>query len=543
MKSHRPFTRAFKSASTARRMAVALACLIPGLLLAAPAAMAWNGNLIVRKVNIGGPADDSFNFQVTKTPNAYFAVWNPGTKSFSLQGASSPQGPFTEGVNQQSYNELWAGHDLPYSDWVVYSVKEIAKPGYTTTVSCTIDGDWNALGEQVLGQYGAWTYTPGTDNGDTTVATTLRWLNNEPYTTTCTFTNTYRARIKVTKKFDDEFSANPRVDMVVNDKDVDAVSPQASETFGNDYDSDWIEVAPGSSVDLAETQVEGTTLSNYTSKLECREGQAGEYGDWFVVSQTTSGTLEGVAPGKDYVCRFMNTRKGGKVTIKKIVVDSAGNAISGTFSFTGDLGPLDVAANGDGVASNVAANQSYNVTETIPAGYTLTKVACVDTANGEGEGSSVNGATATANVQPGENVVCTFTNTKNPDTPPSTPPTGASGNVSPSGASGGVTQRRGTARISGTVGCATGNYATVAVTGSKIKKVTYTVNGKKVKTLTKPNAGSKYQLRYRTRSLKAGAYKVNAKVEFVSSSGTKAKNLKLQFSRCTPRVVRPTFTG
>ena len=40
-----------------------------------------------------------------------------------------------------------------------------------------------------------------------------------------------------------------------------------------------------------------------------------------------------------------------------------------------------------------------------------------------------------------------------------------------------------------------------------------------------------------------GAYKVRARVEFVTASGTKAKDLKLQFSRCAPRVVKPTFTG
>ncbi len=543
MDSNRPLKRFFKRSHAGRRMAVLLACLIPGMLLAAPAAMAWNGDLIVRKVNIGGPASDTFNFELTKSPNAYTAIWNPAVKTFGLQGAASQQGPFQEGTNQESYTGLWAGYDFGYENWVTYTVKEIAKPGYKTTVSCTIDGDWNALGEPIVSQYGAWTYTPGVDNGDTTVATSIRWWDNVPYTTTCTFTNTYRARIKVTKKFDDAFATDPRVDMVVNDKDVDAVSPQASETFGNDYDSDWIEVAPGSSVDLAETQVEGTTLSNYTSKLECREGQAGEYGDWFVVSQTTSGTLEGVAPGKDYVCRFMNTRKGGKVTIKKIAVDSAGTPISGNFSFTGDLGAFDVPANGAGVSSDVAANQSYNVTETIPAGYTLTKVECVDTANGEGEGSSVNGATATANVQPGETVVCTFTNTQNPGTPPGSESVGSSGAVAPVGASGGVTARRGTARISGTVGCATAQYASASVAGNQIRRVTFYVNGKKVKTLTKKNAGSTYRLRYRVKSLKVGAYKVRARVEFVTASGTKAKDLKLQFSRCAPRVVKPTFTG
>jgi hypothetical protein len=149
-----------------------------------------------------------------------------------------------------------------------------------------------------------------------------------------------------------------------------------------------------------------------------------------------------------------------------------------------------------------------------------------------------------AHVQPGEVITCTWTNTQNPPPTPETPQqVGASGAVSPVGASGGVTQRRGTARISGTVGCAAAKFASVSVSGRQIRRVTFTVNGKKAKTLTKPNAGSNYRLTYRVSGLPVGAYKVNAKVEFTAASGTNARNLRLQFSRCKPRVVRPTFTG
>lgn len=101
----------------------------------------------------------------------------------------------------------------------------------------------------------------------------------------------------------------------------------------------------------------------------------------------------------------------------------------------------------------------------------------------------------------------------------------------------------GRSQLTGTVGCATQRYAKASVTGRQIKSVAFYVNGKKVKTLARPNIGSKYQLRMTTKSLQFGAYKVRAVVTFKPAAKTKAKTLRLQFSRCEPRVVQPKFTG
>ena len=101
----------------------------------------------------------------------------------------------------------------------------------------------------------------------------------------------------------------------------------------------------------------------------------------------------------------------------------------------------------------------------------------------------------------------------------------------------------GRARLTGTVGCASAKYSRAIVTGSNIKQVTFYVNGKKVKTLTKPNSGKNYQLRYRTSSLKYGTYKVRATVQFVTGATPRSRNLNLQFNRCRPRVIKPKFTG
>jgi hypothetical protein len=73
--------------------------------------------------------------------------------------------------------------------------------------------------------------------------------------------------------------------------------------------------------------------------------------------------------------------------------------------------------------------------------------------------------------------------------------------------------------------------------------VTFYVNGRKVKTLSKPNDAKRYLLRYTVKPLKVGSYKVRARVEFRPASRSAPKNYNLQFSRCAPRGVAPTFTG
>ncbi len=113
----------------------------------------------------------------------------------------------------------------------------------------------------------------------------------------------------------------------------------------------------------------------------------------------------------------------------------------------------------------------------------------------------------------------------------------AAGAVSPAG------KVSGRARLTGTVGCAASRYAKAAVTGNAIKQVTFYVNGKKVKTLTKANSGKNFQVLFTTKSLKYGTYKVQAKVQFKANAVPSSRTLNLQFSRCRPRVIKPKFTG
>ncbi len=101
----------------------------------------------------------------------------------------------------------------------------------------------------------------------------------------------------------------------------------------------------------------------------------------------------------------------------------------------------------------------------------------------------------------------------------------------------------GRARLTGTVGCAASRYAKASVTGTNIKQVTFYVNGRKVKTLTKANSGKNFQVRFLTKSLKYGTYKVRVAVRFKANAVPQSRTLNLQFNRCRPRVIKPTFTG
>jgi len=101
----------------------------------------------------------------------------------------------------------------------------------------------------------------------------------------------------------------------------------------------------------------------------------------------------------------------------------------------------------------------------------------------------------------------------------------------------------GRARLTGSVGCVASRSATARVTGAHIRKVTFTVNGHKVRTLTRANNGGSYQLTLATASLPHGQQRIRAVVEFAANAVPRTRTLSLQFSRCRARVVTPTFAG
>ncbi|HEY1267615.1 MAG TPA: kelch repeat-containing protein [Candidatus Binatia bacterium] len=102
----------------------------------------------------------------------------------------------------------------------------------------------------------------------------------------------------------------------------------------------------------------------------------------------------------DAICTFTNV-KNGSVTIKKVIVGG-----TGSFTFTGS--PSGTISTNNGTLTQTVPAGAYSASESVPNGWVLTSIVCDDSDST----GNVNTATATFNVAIGENVTCTFTNTK-----------------------------------------------------------------------------------------------------------------------------------
>jgi hypothetical protein len=228
---------------------------------------------------------------------------------------------------------------------------------------------------------------------------------------------------------------------------------------------------------------------------------------------------------------------------------------------------FDVACNTDvqlWACSKDYSNVTLQVAELAKPGYTLTDITCRSTKSQDNTNAfslgapntssplkpasevSVNLAAGTVNLKVSYNewVLCWFTNTAAPATPGSGTPS-SSGQTAPSPQIQVSPEiaRPGSAKLTGPNGCPDTNAVAATVSGKRIVKVTFYVDNKKVKTLTKPNKGGRWALSVNMRKIAYGSHRVTAKVEFAKSSGTKAKTLRLSFSRCGANNVRPQFTG
>lgn len=101
---------------------------------------------------------------------------------------------------------------------------------------------------------------------------------------------------------------------------------------------------------------------------------------------------------------------------------------------------------------------------------------------------------------------------------------------------------RGVATITGPAGCV-GTPFRAVVRGTQIARVVFTLDGKVVRRLTKPNSGSVYVLPINPRKLRPGVHRVVATVTFLEKSGARAKVQRVTFSRCKRAVAAPAFTG
>jgi hypothetical protein len=101
----------------------------------------------------------------------------------------------------------------------------------------------------------------------------------------------------------------------------------------------------------------------------------------------------------------------------------------------------------------------------------------------------------------------------------------------------------GRARIAGARTCPVRAF-NVRVTGRSIRRVTFSVDGRRVGTVTRPDRLGRWQVRINPRRLRVGTHRVVARVEFIRGAG-RARTLRTSFRTCARPAAQsaPSFTG
>ncbi|HEY1269405.1 MAG TPA: kelch repeat-containing protein, partial [Candidatus Binatia bacterium] len=220
---------------------------------------------------------------------------------------------------------------------------------------------------------------PGTASGNTATRTaTYHYQVND--VATCTFTNVKDGSITVKKVMQGgtgtfTFTGSPSGTISTNNGTL-------SQT-----------VVPGTYTATEAAPPAGWTLAS----IVCDDGTSQTASTFDVAGRTATFKVD---PGENVTCTFTNA-KTGTITIKKVIQGG-----TGTFTFTGS--PSGTISTNNGTLTQTVPAGTYTAAETVPAGWTLTSIVCDDSDST----FDVNTATATFKVDGGENVTCTFTNTK-----------------------------------------------------------------------------------------------------------------------------------
>jgi hypothetical protein len=100
----------------------------------------------------------------------------------------------------------------------------------------------------------------------------------------------------------------------------------------------------------------------------------------------------------------------------------------------------------------------------------------------------------------------------------------------------------GNARLIAPTGCVAKAF-NARVRGTGVVKVVFTLDGRKIKTLTKPNSGALFSVRVNPAKLKFGVHRVVATVTFGAATKKKPQTFRVSFQRCAKKLAAPRFTG
>jgi plastocyanin len=96
-------------------------------------------------------------------------------------------------------------------------------------------------------------------------------------------------------------------------------------------------------------------------------------------------------------------------------------------------------------------------------------------------------------------------------------------------------------KLSGPTSCVSSRF-TARVTGQNIARVVFYLDGKRVKTLTKPNHGKQFTLTLTPKQIGSHVRHIKAVVTYKPATKTKPKTLRMTAQVC-PAHVKPFFTG
>ena len=321
------------------------------------------GKVIIRKVT--DPANSNVTFNYTKS-----FLTDPTTlTAFSLTGVT------TNNANVQTFNNVLFGS------------------GYTVTEDTPLPSGW----EFASLDCGASVGIPPAERVVTGQTVTFT-IDDESDVLDCTYTNRALGSIKVVKTTTPSNSTT---------FDFTPTGFNSGDNFslagdGGTHTSNGLPA--GNSYAVEELAKSGWDFTLAVCKLN--DGAGAETG--ILSGRKISGIQ--VVGGQTTLCRFDNTQQ-GTIIVKKVTDPATDPATGPQFTFTGDAAGT-IRHNGTITVSNLSAGTYTSVEGDPTPAYDLTSIGCDDGSSATSSSGNLGTRTATFELDAGETVTCTFTNTK-----------------------------------------------------------------------------------------------------------------------------------
>ncbi len=233
------------------------------------------------------------------------------------------------------------------------------------------------------------------------------------YTVTAPSCNAQGPTLRLEKAVDPAFDTG-QFNLFIKSNDTTTTLASATNVM-NGGDTGNVDVVDNTFYRISESAGAGTSLTDYTTTVTCGNGASVQAQGGDDVRDPATGIRIRIANNftGNAVCTITNTRINppAKLTIIK-ETDPDGDPQVFDFTGTGPGGAIAFDLQDNDPGEEFTATGAYSITETGEAGYTLTDVACLGDFD-QGGGDSASTATGVqVTLDPGEEIVCTFSNRK-----------------------------------------------------------------------------------------------------------------------------------